>query len=381
MNSTLRNISKIALTTILVFTVALILSSCGQHSWEDWLDLSSSSSLEVNHSSSSNEQGNISSSSNKTSSSSSSSNNFNTAEEQRIDVIKTKYKSIQTSFTGGYFITVPTTTPSYTAGKVKNEVLQAGINAINLVRYIAGIPDDVELDDEYTDLCQHGAVVLTAIDQLTHYPYKPSDMEQAFFDKAYKGTTSSNASTINLPSTTVLKITQYMGDSDPSNIDKVGHRRWILNPAMKKSGFGVGATKYGLLYSHDKSRSNVDYDYVAWPSPGVFPTNLFDYNLAWNISLNMQKYDIPDISKIKVTLEHTNSGKVWTFSSSTPSSTSTGKSYFNVNWNAYGISNSIIFRPELESSFKYQNGDVFNVTVSGLNKDLSYTVKMFDIDN
>jgi hypothetical protein len=302
-------------------------------------------------------------------------------EEQKIEAIKTRYKSIPTSFTGGYFITTPTITPSYTTGQVKNEVLQTGIDAVNLVRYIAGVPDDIELDAEYTDLCQHGAVLLTAVDQLTHTPSKPANMEQAFFDKGYKGTSSSNLaydSQSNLPARSVFL---YMDDSDAGNIDRLGHRRWVLNPSMKKTGFGVAATKYGAMYSFDKSRSNVYYDYVAWPSPGVFPTNLFSNNHAWHISVNTQMYGTPDINKIGVTLKHTNSGKVWTFSNSTPSSTATRSTYFNVNKGGYGISNAIIFRPALESSFQYQKGDVFQVTVSGLDKDLSYTVKMFAIDN
>ena len=353
---------KLALTAALGLAITFTFS-CGQHSWE----YSNSDEEEDYYSSSSIETSHISSSS--------------VTEEQKRNIIKLRYKSIQTSFAGGYFITVPTTTPSYTAGQVKNEVLQAGVDAINLVRYIADIPDDVVLDAEYTDLCQHGVVVLTAVDQLTHYPSKPVDMEQAFFDKGYQGTSKSNASFFNLPSTTVLSLTQYIGDSDPTNIDRLGHRRWVLNPPMKKTGFGVGATNYGLMYSLDKSRGNVDYDYVAWPSPGVFPTNLFGYNIAWNISVNILKYGSPDINKIKITLEHTNSSKVWTFSKSTPSSTSAGKAYFNIDKGGYGISNSIIFRPELESSFKYKDGDVFKVTVSGLDKDLSYTVKMFNMDN
>jgi uncharacterized protein YkwD len=378
-----------------LFAAALALATaftlgCGEHTWQefdDWLRGSSSSDEEDDYSSSS-----FGLSSSNGSSSSSSTVNLAVTEEQKIEAIKTKYKSIQTSFAGGYFITIPTITPSYAAGQVKNEVLQAGIDAVNLVRYIAGIPDDVELDAEYTDLCQHGAVLLTAVDQLTHTPSKPADMEQAFFDKGYKGTSRSNIaydSQSNLPATSVFS---YMDDSDAGNIVAVGHRRWVLNPSMKKTGFGVAATKYGAMYAFDASRSNVSYDYVAWPSPGVFPTNLlfnpgmfptnlFSNNHAWSVSVNTQIYGTPDINKIEVTLKHTNSGKVWTFSNSTPSSTATRSAYFNVDKGGYGISNAIIFRPALENSFQYQNGDIFQVTVSGLNKDLSYTVKMVAIDN
>src|SRR5438045_1192356 len=35
-----------------------------------------------------------------------------------------------------------------------------------------------------------------------------------------------------------LSVDMFMDDSDETNIDRVGHRRWCLNPAMKKVGFG-----------------------------------------------------------------------------------------------------------------------------------------------
>lgn len=298
---------------------------------------------------------------------------FTAAEQQKINTIKSKYSSIQTIFSGGYFITEPTTTPSYTIGEVKKEVLQAGVDAINMVRYIAGIPDDIELDAGYTELNQHGAVLLTANNTLTHYPEKPADMDQDFYDKGALGAKSSNISTTNLPSKTIF---QFMDDSDASNIDAVGHRRWVLNPYMKKTGFGVGVKRYGLMYAFDESRDFVDFDYVAWPSPGVFPIELFKYSQAWSVSVNIQEYGTPDISNIKVTLKHLNSGEVFEFSNSTPSSPENGV-YFNVENSGYGIPNCIIFRPEFTNPYKA--GDVFQVTITGLSKDISYIVKIFSI--
>ncbi|MCL2011399.1 MAG: hypothetical protein FWG75_01215 [Cystobacterineae bacterium] len=301
---------------------------------------------------------------------------FSEEEQQKINIIKARYSSIPTSFAGGYFITVPTTIPSYAIGEVKNEVLQAGIDAINLVRYIAGIPDDVELDAEYTELNQHGAVLLTAVDELTHYPEKPEDMDPEFYQKGYKAASSSNISTVNLPPTTIFR---YMDDSASNNVERVGHRRWILNPPMKKSGFGIGANRYGLMYAFDRTRGVVDYDHIAWPSPGVFPTALITNNLPWSVSINAQKYGIPDINKTEVRLKHLNSGALWTFSKNTPSSTDRLSTYYNINLGGYGINNCIIFRPQLDDSFKYEEGDIFQVIISGLDKELSYTVKMFDM--
>jgi hypothetical protein len=125
----------------------------------------------------------------------------------------------------------------------------------------------------------------------------------------------------------------------------------------------------------------VDYDYVAWPSPSVFPIEFINNNLAWSVSVNAQKYGTPDMSKIEITLKHINSGQVWTFSNSTVSSTARLSTYYNIDKGGYGIRNCIIFRPALDNSFEYKEGDVFEVTVSGLDRDLSYTVKLFSINS
>ena len=292
---------------------------------------------------------------------------------QRVNMVKNKYARLQQSFQGGYFVELPTISP-YSAGKVKQEVLQSGVDAVNLMRYIAGIADDVELSAEYTEMNQHGAVLLSAIKQLTHNPSKPQDMSDEFYQIALKGTSSSNISTTNLPSATIF---MYINDSGSGNIERVGHRRWILNPPMKKTGFGVGANGYGLMYAFDRSRGNVDYDYVAWPSPGVFPLEFASKDLAWSISVNAQKYGAPEINKVKLTLKHVNSGKIWTFSNH--SSTTGNNEYFNIDTAGYGINNCIIFRPGLPSSFVYQEGDEFRVTVSGLENSINYSVKMFSI--
>ena len=300
---------------------------------------------------------------------------YTAAELQKMSAIKTRYKAIQTNFSGGYFVTTPTVSP-YSIGEVKNEVLQAGVDAVNLVRYIAGLPDDVVLDAEYVDLCQHGAVLLTAIDKLDHTPSKPDDMDEEFFQKGYQATSRSNLSTVNVPSTTVFR---YMDDNGANNLETVGHRRWILNPPMKKTGFGVGAARYGVMYAFDKSRSGtVDYDYITWPSPGVFPTEFIDYILPWSITVNAQKYGTPDANKITVTVKNLKNGEIWTFSNN---SSATPDTYFGVNKGGYGINNCIIFRPALSSLFKYQEGDVYEVTVAGLDKELSYKVKMFSMSN
>jgi len=292
---------------------------------------------------------------------------------------------VRAALRGGHFITDPKITPPYAIGKVKKEVLQAGLDATNLVRYIAYLSDNVELTDDLSDLGQHGAVVLAANNKLTHTPSKPAKMSEEFYNRAYKSTKTAN---IHWGTSKVRPFSAVFGftdDSGPSNIDRLGHRRWILNPPFKKTGFGV-TDHYIPMQVFDRSGSGFDYDYVAWPSPGVFPTNLISKNTAWHITLNPKKYDLVR-SKPQVKLEHTNSGKVWNLSRSMASSKEPGKAYYNYETNGFGVANATIFRPEFESSFKYKDGDVFKVTVSGVVtpngklEDIVYTVKMFDIGN
>lgn len=290
-------------------------------------------------------------------------------DEMRIANIRKRFAAIQDEFPGGLFITVPTTSPNYTIGKVKPEVLQSGIDRINLIRYIAGLPDDIVLDDAYTDLCQYGAVLMTANNGISHTPTKPEDMPQEFYDKGKNAASSSNISTASEPAGAVNGFV-----SDASSLETVGHRRWILNPQMKKTGFGVGKDKFVLQYAHDRSRiETVNYDYIAWPSPGVFPS--FYVNGIWHITVNTIKYGRPDINIVRVTVKRTRDGRVWEIYKGVPI---TEASLF-VDYGGYGINNAIIFSTVLEKFEIYQPGDDYQIKITGLNEDINYTVKLFDI--
>lgn len=59
-------------------------------------------------------------------------------------------------------------------------------------------------------------------------------------------------------------IQLWMEDGDESNIDRVGHRRWCLNPSMEKTGFGF-MDGYGAMYAFNEGK-NFDVDYVPWPA-------------------------------------------------------------------------------------------------------------------
>ena len=259
----------------------------------------------------------------------------------------------------------PSAQVPFKAGKLKREYILDGIKAVNFVRYLAGLPDDIEPDWSLELQQQTGALVNALNDELTHFPAKPAGMDETQFQLGAAATKSSNL--FSGDPTLYSNVLGYMSDSDTSNIDRLGHRRWIINPMMKKTMMGfVRLNKgqpYATLYAFDQSRpqSEVDYSYIAWPAAGYFPAEMLQPDDAWSVSLNPKKYNSSRISEIRVKLSREGDGKVWTFDSSNQDKN--GR-YFNVETNGYGIPFCIIFRPE--GIKQLQENDRFNVHIEGL---------------
>lgn len=81
---------------------------------------------------------------------------------------------------------------SYKAGTLKNSSLKNGLNALNTMRYIAGIPANVKLNSKYNKKCQAASLVNAANKTLSHYPSKPSGMSNSLYSLGKQGAGSSN---------------------------------------------------------------------------------------------------------------------------------------------------------------------------------------------
>lgn len=93
----------------------------------------------------------------------------------------------------------------------------------------------------------------------------------------------------------MASIDAYFDDSDPSNVKRVGHRRWCLNPAMVVAGFGEAADPAGkpfsAMWSMDSSRAQLpDYDAVCYPTQGYMPIDFFGAERAWSVSPNPLRF-------------------------------------------------------------------------------------------
>ncbi|MCU6791047.1 stalk domain-containing protein [Paenibacillus sp. WQ 127069] len=304
--------------------------------------------------------------------------------------IMSKWEQYRPKFNGNPFIEQPLLVPPYTTGRLNAEFIQDGVNMANYARYLAGLPDNLTADPALNDQAQHGAVLLSVRDKgLSHTPDKPSTMDDSFYKIGYKSTSSSNlySGATQLYSTVI----GYMSDSDMSNIDRLGHRRWILNPPLRYTGFGLasGNTTFSPMQVFDKSGTAAfSMPYIAWPSPGAFPTNAFKRGDAWSITLNPAQYKTPSADQVKVVLKRKGDGKVWTFDQKDRGIPSDPKSfanrnYFNVETSNFGIANCIIFRPALVGTI--ENNDEYEAQITGIQAingapaTITYTVRFFDI--
>jgi len=302
-------------------------------------------------------------------------------QERTLEDVFSKYRERPFKIKGSEWVEYdiePSSSYPYRAGKVKDKYLQEALDALNFIRYLAGLPDDVYLDETYTSYAQHGAVLLAAVNKLTHHPPKPEDMADDFYEIAYKGPSRSNCG---YGYRNILEtIFGYMNDSDPSNIASVGHRRWLLSPQLQKTGFGYYKS-YSTTYVFDISREDkILFDFISWPAKNYMPVEFMESNIAWSVNLG-REYDQAAIDDVKVTLIRKNDGRTWTFSKNT--SYGNTKNYFNVDHSGYGyeMNNCIIFRPDIE---EYKENDIFNVAISGIYKggkptEIKYTVQLFSL--
>lgn len=270
----------------------------------------------------------------------------------------------------------PSTSYPFSAGALTDVSLQQALNTVNFIRFTAGI-DEVSLDEGYCNLAQHASLVNAVNGSLSHSPSQPADMPDDIYQLGAQGAGSSNIAMGygNLPSSI---INGYMEDSDPGNIQMVGHRRWILHPCMKKTGFGkVGS--YSAMYAFDGSFTGyLASDYLAWPAQNM-PYELYSpyYGIGYAFSVTLgNSYDTPSLDDVKVTVTSQLQNKTWTLDST---DTNTRGEYLNVNNSYYGLAKCIIFNVGT-----FENNDVVTVRIDGIYKNgvespITYDVNFFSV--
>jgi len=282
--------------------------------------------------------------------------------------IRAQWLAMQPTYSGTPYVTTPSWTSPYVAGTLNASFAADGLKMINFGRYLAGLPYDVTIDSSRATIAQYGAVLMAADGTIGHdadtLP-KPSGMTTDFYNTALSSVGSSNVGRGYSDSESFQR--GCLADANSANLAAVGHRRWLLNPAMRVTAIGF-ANNYHTTYAFDRSRTDtVSYSAITWPAAGYFPVEFFSAATPWSITLNPAVYDW-NTSGQTVKLKRISDGKTWTFNASDyTASPSSSAEFFSANFTGYGVANAFIFRPVCSGtdSISYSPGDVFEVTLSG----------------
>jgi hypothetical protein len=214
-----------------------------------------------------------------------------------------KWELLKPKYDTPIFITLPSVTAPYAPGQLSEEFIQDGINSINFVRFMVGLPDDVEIKSSLSEEAQYGAVLMAAAGYHSHQPSKPDDMDQKFYDKGLANTRSSNIIATRQGSL-ASQVYWYIHDGDRKNISDVGHRLWILNPTLKYASFGSASKNErirGTLPIFDMSRKNVKLpQMILCPNSGDWPSGYMRNDMPWSVQLNRSYYLTPKFNEARL---------------------------------------------------------------------------------
>eukprot|EP00049_Salpingoeca_infusionum_P027938 m.35130 g.35130 ORF g.35130 m.35130 type:complete len:544 (+) comp9850_c0_seq1:78-1709(+) len=174
-----------------------------------------------------------------------------------------------------------TCTAGSTTSSFKNKVLKR----VNMYRKMCGLPS-VAFDASFHSGCQQHALLTSASGTLTHGP--TSSMA------CYTSAAANCAANANIAIGTrgADSVDAYIYDFGAGNT-AVGHRRWLLFPRLGNIATGdvdadgsyLNANSIRVFTGSTLSTAPASPEYVAWPSPGFFPLDIYRDGMRWSLSL------------------------------------------------------------------------------------------------
>ena len=292
-----------------------------------------------------------------------------TAHAMTKDEIRAAYKNITgIQSDASPYAEAPDINAFSSAGTLAEEAVQDALNLTNFMRSVAGL-EAVGIDPLYTLRAQNAALVLAGNDMLSHTPAKPAGMSEDIYNSGYIGASSSNIAKFNWMHSGILLdgVKYFARDDGEFNLSVLGHRRWLLDPAMENTGFGLANAASGnsfvVMHVLDGSNADAEWEYVAWPTGEAFPTEFMQPDLAWSVSLNENIFDLV-ASDVKITLTEENLGLTFSFMPGKES----GDGYCRISYDRCGSGPCLIFRPNFSQTgfTAYEQNQVWNVRISGL---------------
>jgi uncharacterized protein YkwD len=178
------------------------------------------------------------------------------------------------------------------AGAPSAKAQKATGTAINYFRAMSRL-DPVTLNAAMSGQAQEAALMMHANYSLDHSPPRSWKCWTAV------GATAAGQSNLYLFETGASAIEGYMRDPGSSNTS-VGHRRWLMFPETTAMGSGSTESANALMVFGGIARPSTNLPpWVAWPTPGYFPTELEPAG-RWSLSASDSA---TDFSKARVAVK------------------------------------------------------------------------------
>ncbi len=257
--------------------------------------------------------------------------------------------------------------------ETEQEQNASALRRVRAYRLLLGLRTDITIDPQDVILADAAAEICMQLGTLTHSPSRPPGMTDEEYALAQQGAAESNLATRYPLITIPYSIDLYMDDSDASNIDRVGHRRWIMSPLMAQTGFGLSSdNRYAAMhvfpddefatacFSDPDARQS--WDYILYPRWGYMPTPYFaDAQVAWSVSLRGDRYNASGVTAADISVRPADQ-------SNTPTGAALTLNYFNRSDANYGCQHPVlIFRPQ---GVQVSDGRRYVVSITGIT-DLS----------
>ncbi len=258
------------------------------------------------------------------------------------------------------YVTEPSVTAPYAAGELTEATRQDALHALNIYRYIAGVPE-VSITDKAQKHAQAAALVTAINRRLQHSPECPAGMDKELYGLAVYGAFNSNLAAFGnkISGTIRAYMTEKNGDPD------FGHRRQLLDYDYKEAGFGMAQSTSGTYYSATFVDANLKEDKViAYPGQNQ-PLEYFGTGYAWTVIIPEKV----DKSKINIKLSDLKTGECWNFNQASN----------NLRLDDdRGRSACAIFSP---NGINYRDGDQYQVEITGIERPIAYEVNMFYLND
>jgi len=214
---------------------------------------------------------------------------------------------------------------------------QSALLRLRMYRFLCYLPqDDLTLSRELDEDALAVADICRRLKKLSHAPDNPG-LPDAEYERARVAAGKCNLSSGQ--SSLSKAIDLWMNDSDAQNFNRLGHRRWCLNPKLLKLGLGR-SEQYCAMWAFDSSRTPApEYAFISFPPPGFVPVDFFASSYAWSVSLNPGKYRPPDLKAITVELFPIRQDQV---DRDRPFEIER----LTVDTQGFGVNNCVIFRPK-----------------------------------